>query len=69
MTKKEICWVTPDWFVDVDMPIIPYLTDEYDITWIIFFPWRNNRFKEKDFKHLEGIKGLRIIFFYVRQRN
>lgn len=36
MQKPKICWVTPDWFVDVDMPIVPHLLDKYDITWIIF---------------------------------
>lgn len=49
---KKICWVTPDWFVDVDMPIVPHLLNEYDITWIIFFPWRHNRFNEEDFKQI-----------------
>ena len=48
MTKK-LCWITPDWFVDVDIPIVPHLSNEYDIIWIIVFPWRNNRFKEADF--------------------
>jgi len=66
MIKKKICWVTPDWFVDVDMPIIPHLLDEYDITWIIFFPWRNNRFKEKNFDELKNYQNLHIIFFHVK---
>lgn len=47
---KELCWITPDWFVDVDMPVVPHLSNEYHITWIIVFPWRNNRFKESDFE-------------------
>ncbi|MCI1741492.1 MAG: glycosyltransferase family 4 protein [Prevotella sp.] len=63
---KKICWVTPDWFVDVDMPIIPHLLDEYDITWIIFFPWRNNRYREEDFDYLQNKEGLKIIFFHLK---
>lgn len=66
MPKKKICWVTPDWFVDVDLPIVPHLLDEYDITWIIFFPWRNNRYKEEDFQHLKGMNGLKIEFFHLK---
>lgn len=67
MAKKKLCWVTPDWFVDVDMPIIPHLTDEYDITWIIFFPWRHNRFKEDDFKQVkEEHPELDIHFIHCR---
>ena len=48
MSKKKISWVTPDYFLDVDIPIVPNLLDEYDIIWIILFPWRNNRYKEED---------------------
>lgn len=63
---KTICWVTPDFFVDVDIPIIPHLLDEYDVTWIINFPWRNNRFKESDFDYLKKYKNLKIIFFHMK---
>lgn len=64
MPKKKICWITPDWFVDVDIPIVPHLLNEYDITWIIFFPWRNNRFKEEDLNDFQGLKNLHIKFFH-----
>ena len=33
--KKRICWITPDYFLLVDSNIVPFLTDEYDIRWII----------------------------------
>lgn len=67
MPKKKICWVTPDWFVDVDLPIVPHLLDEYDITWIIFFPWRNNRFKEEDFKLImDEHSDLKVCFIHCK---
>lgn len=33
--RKRIVWVTGDYFIDVDMPIVPHLCREYDIEWII----------------------------------
>ena len=66
MTKKKICWVTPDWFIDVDMPIVPHLLDQYDITWIITFPWRHNRFKDEDFKPYFGNPSLEIKFIHFK---
>ena len=67
MLKKKICWVTPDWFVDVDMPIVPHLLEKYDITWIIFFPWRHNRFKEADFKHImDEHPDLKVCFIHCK---
>lgn len=48
MTRKNICWVTPDCFLDVDLPIVPHLLDKFDIHWIILFDQRDNRFSEKD---------------------
>lgn len=33
--KKRIAWITADYFVDVDMPIVPYLSEEYEIEWYI----------------------------------
>lgn len=64
MKRKKICWVTPDWFVDVDVPIVPHLAKGYDIKWIIVFPWRNNRFKESDFEKYKELKGLDIQFVH-----
>lgn len=66
MQKPKICWVTPDWFVDVDMPIVPNLLDRYDITWIITFPWRHNRFKEEDFKQYTSLNNLSIKFIHFK---
>lgn len=33
--KKRIAWVTSDYFIDVDLPIVPQLSREYDIEWIV----------------------------------
>lgn len=66
---KQITWVTPDCFVDVDIPIVPLLLDQYDIHWIIIFYKENNRFKESDFDTLlSDNHNLRISFVYTSAR-
>lgn len=65
MDRKKICWVTPDWFVDVDMPIVPRLADKYDITWIIVFPWRNCRYTEPEIEKNRS-EHLNIIYFHYK---
>ena len=67
MSKKKISWVTPDYFLDVDIPIVPNLLDEYDIIWIILFPWRNNRYKEEDLsKYAKKYNNLSIFFVHSK---
>ena len=68
--KKKIVWITPDCFVDVDMPIIPLLAKKYAIHWVIEFAYCNNRFKEPDFTKFKNIDGITIEFIhYHRGRN
>lgn len=33
--KKRICWVTATYFLDVDLPIVPRLTEYFDIDWYV----------------------------------
>ena len=40
-TKNSITWVTAEYFVDVDLPILPYLSHYYDITWLIIISKRS----------------------------
>lgn len=67
MDKKKICWITPDYFADVDIPIVPSLLDEFDIAWIILFPWRNNRYSENDFLKVKE-KNPTIDVFFVHSK-
>ena len=54
MSKKKICWISPDCFLDTDFN--PFNINEvlkyYDIHWIVLFS-RNNRFKESDFEQIK----------------
>lgn len=65
MLRKKITWVTPDWFVDVDLPIVPHLSKYYDITWIIIFPWRNCRYTEQEISSNQS-ENLKIHFYYLK---
>lgn len=67
---NKICWITPDCFLDVDMSIVPKLTGQYKIHWIILFGVKNNRFAERDFEGMASDQ-LSIEFFYnkYRERN
>ena len=44
--KKKICWLTPDYFIIVDAPKVPYLIDDYDIEWILINTY--NTFRKTD---------------------
>lgn len=47
---EKICWITPDYFADCDMPLVPLVAKKYDIHWIILFGKRGNRYKDEDFE-------------------
>ena len=54
---KKICWVTSEWFADVDIPIIPELLGNYKIHWIIVL-YPNGRYKESYFDKFKTLKNL-----------
>ena len=33
--RKRICWITPDYFLAVDAPVIPRLAELYDLDWVL----------------------------------
>lgn len=63
--KKKIVWITADYFVDVDLPIIPQLLCYYDIRWIVVFECEN-RYSKKEFEYLKSKEGLVIDFQYLK---
>lgn len=64
---KKICWVTSEWFADVDIPIIPELLDNYKIHWIIVL-YPNGRYKDSYFDKFQYFKNLEIEFIKVKHR-
>lgn len=51
MAKNKICWITPDYFADCDIPYVPYLLKDFDIHWVVLLP-NQSRYSEGDFLDL-----------------
>lgn len=52
--RKRICWLTSSYLLDVDIPVVPALQDEFDIDWIIL----SNESNYKGDKKLIEDKGV-----------
>lgn len=48
--KKKIVWITADYFIDVDLPVLPYLSSTFDIDWFIVIS------KSNKINYLESIQ-------------
>lgn len=64
MKRKKICWLTPDYFLDCDINIIPLLLNDFDIDWTVVLPKEGSRFNESDFEEYKLLKNLTINFRY-----
>ncbi len=74
MSKKKLCWVTADCFIDCDLKpeFMKLISMEYDIHWIIVFPLCDKRYEEQDFYSFKTeCPNVNIEFFYqkFRRRN
>ncbi len=72
--RKKICWITPDYFLCVDPFIVPHLTDQFDIDWIVINSLNtkikieeieSNTIKPKEYNLKYRGKDPRIIFQYI----
>lgn len=63
----KICWVSSEWFADVDIPIIPLLLKRFRIHWIIIL-YKGGRFSEQEFERFSQLDKLSIEFIHVNQR-
>lgn len=70
MDKKKIVWITADYFIDVDLPLVPVLRQFYDIDWVLI---RTNPKIEippnEDFEVLECFgnnRSFKRFLFYYR---
>lgn len=66
--KKKIVWVTPDYFIDCDIDIIPKLLEKYDIHWTVMIPAKDARFKRTDFETFENLDGLTLNYEFCKYR-
>lgn len=49
---EKIAWITPDYFADCDIVVIPGLLKYFDIHWIVVLPMKS-RFHKEDFEALK----------------
>ncbi|MDI9873360.1 glycosyltransferase family 4 protein [Flectobacillus rivi] len=66
--KKKIIWVTPDYFIDCDIDIIPKLLEKYDIYWTVMIPSKDARYNRADFEKFNGIDGLSVNYIFCKYR-
>ena len=67
-TKNSITWVTAEYFVDVDLPILPYLSHYYDITWLIIISKRSKIDYTKIINEKCQNTSIKYKFIYLRNR-
>ena len=73
--KKTLCWITPDYFLCADAFIVPKLSNDYEIEWILINT-RNterksdglllNSFKPKEYNLKYRQKDPRVILQYLK---
>jgi glycosyltransferase involved in cell wall biosynthesis len=66
--RNKIAWITGDYYIDVDLPILPYLIADYDIDWFIVI----NKSATVNYKPLIESKidksKIRIHYLYLNKR-
>lgn len=65
---KSISWLTADYFIDVDLPIIRDLSCSYNIKWIIVINYNSTISYESFVKKALGEAKLSINFIYLKNR-
>lgn len=68
MEKKNICWITSDEYIDVDLPIMPTLSKYYDIDWQIIHNKKANSDYTTSVKELTQGTSIRCHFHYLQNR-
>ena len=61
MKKKKIFWLTADNFLDVDIPLMPQLSENFDIEWYIYVRKNANYFtKENIVQYIPNCYNLKV---------
>lgn len=60
ISKKHICWITASWFLNVDIPIVPQLSQYYNIDWKVLFYGNNGGYTIEDFRKQVDTDSCRV---------
>lgn len=56
MNKKKICWITGGYLLQVDLPILSFLRESFDIQWTVVAPANSNMAKTaKEYASIHSI--------------
>lgn len=67
---KKIAWITPDYFIDVDLPIIDRLNSNFNINWLIIIHNSASIDYEKFIlKNITSKNKINITFHYLKYRS
>lgn len=60
----SIAYVSVDYFADVDLPILPYIAKEFDLTWFLFIS-NSDRYDLDELKFFAQKHNFRIELFFI----
>ena len=66
---KRISWITPEAFIDVDLPIINFISDDYDINWLVVIGVNAKiNYEEYVNGNLKSSQQAKTKFIYLKER-
>lgn len=67
MEKKKICWITPEYYLDTDLYIVPLLCEYYQIEWHIIS--KGKTVYDEELKKMSHTKDIQIWLDVLPYRN
>lgn len=69
MSRKKICWITPNYFFDVDLPIVKALSNVYEIHWITLLAKIGTSDDEEFIREsVKGYDNLQVVYYHFKTR-
>lgn len=69
MERKKVLWITPTCYVDVDLPIIKELQNEYDITWYVILQPKDGENTKAYIENTLGVqRTVDILYLWQQHR-
>jgi glycosyltransferase involved in cell wall biosynthesis len=66
--KKRVCWITSNYYIDVDLPIVPAISKYYDIDWQIIHNKNANCDYMPRVEELAKETNIKYHFHYLQNR-
>ena len=66
--KKSICWITSDYFIDVDIGIVRRLSSRYRIQWNVIYSYSRSRLNPRSLEAIESQENIHINHIGLKYR-